>query len=166
MESLFFDLIEILKQQEQIIASSLATAKEHNLGLRNNDANVILAVVKKQEALSKKLQAQDRRREAIQQQLAQYCGLDKQAGLTVLLQYAPVSVPTVARDLEQLAITLKESIAQLFEINQLNAVLAKRGLMFTEHLRKIIFPVNNNTYLGSGALNKESKPLSVFDKTI
>lgn len=163
MEPLLNDLRQILNGQNEVVDGLLAAAKEHNQALRDNDHVTIMSSVQKQERLSGKLRELDRRREEVQRQLARVCGLGDQVVLSKLLPHAPAPA---AAELGRLAGELKEKLVELDEVNQLNGVLARRGLQFTQQLSRILTPGGSSTYQGSGQLRKEGKPLSILDKTI
>lgn len=163
MESLFLDLSEILRQQDQVVSSLLEAAREHNLALRNNNTEAILQAVQKQEKLLVSLQQQDNQREEIQQRLAGHYDLAQPVVLDKLLPYAASST---AVTLKRLFEHIKENAMHLGEINRLNSMLAKNGLVFTEKLKRILLLGNCSTYAGSGEMKKEVKPHSILNKTI
>lgn len=163
MESLFLNLIRILKQQNKILAELLGVTEEHNQALRKNDTNAILSTAYKQEELSKNLKSQDRKLEEAKRQLAGEYGMEEKAVLSKFVQHA--SEPFAA-ELKSLSQSLRNKLLRLSEINSLNGALARQGQVFTEKLIRIIAPKSGNTYMGSGRLKKESKALSIFDTTI
>jgi flagellar biosynthesis/type III secretory pathway chaperone len=163
MESLFLNLIRILKQQDKTLAELLNTAEEHNQALRQNDTVTVLSTAYKQDELSKKLKSQDRKLEEAKKQLTGVCGITGKAVLSDFTHYAPESLTAELAEISQ---NLKEKILRLGEINSLNKVLSRRGQIFTEKLIRIMTPCSGNTYMGSGRLTKEGKPLRIFDATI
>ncbi len=162
MKSLFSDLMQVLKEQNEIISALLKAAGEHNTALRNADSSAVMAAVKKQERLSRELQDVDGKREEIQRRLALRCGLEKRVVLSELLPYVPM-LETV-RELERLAGSLRENLTRLDEVNSLNGILAKRGMHFIGQLNRIVMP-GSSTYLDSGELKKDNA-FTIVDKTI
>ncbi len=163
MESLFLNLIRILKQQHKTLAELLKAAEEHNRALRQNDTGAVLSTAYKQEELSKKLKGQDGKLEEAKKQLTGVCGITGKAVLSDFKHYAP---EPLAAELAKVSQNLREKILRLGEIHSLNKVLAMRGQIFTEKLIRIMTPSGSNTYMGSGRLKKESKPLQILDSTI
>ncbi len=163
MESLFSNLIRILKQLDKILAELLKTAEEHNQALRKNDTGAVLATSSKQEGLSKKLKSQDRRLEEAKCELAGVYGVADKSVLSQFARYAP---EPLAAELAKVSHTLREKLLRLDEINSLNKVLARRGQEFTEKLIGIMAQGGGNIYVGSGRLKKGNKPLRIFDATI
>ena len=163
MESLFLNLVRIIKQQDETLAELLNTAEKHNLALRKNYTRLVLSSANQQEELSYKLKHQGRKLEAAKRQLAGEYGIAEKAGLSVFIRYA--SEP-LATDLKKASQSLKDKLLRLSEINSLNGVLARRGQVFTEKLLRIMSPSGGSIYMGSGRLKKESKPLQILDSTI
>lgn len=163
MESLFLNLIRILRQQEKTLADLLRTAEEHNQALRRNDTGAVLATASKQEGLSEKLKSQDRKLEEAKCKLAGAYGV---ADKSVLSQFAGYAPEPLAAELAKVAHTLREKLLRLGEINSINKILARRGQVFTEKLIRIMARGGDNTYMGSGRLKEENKPLRIFDATI
>lgn len=166
MDSLYFDLKMILEKQSRVVAGMVEATREHNQALQDNDPAAIMAAVARLEELSRALQELDQEREIRQGRLVQQHGLPNNAALKQLLPHVPV--PALVKDLEQLAAGLQQNLTQLAEINQLNHMLAQRGLAFTGQLMRIINP-GCDTYAGSGELKNEEKNRSAFsiiDKTI
>ncbi|NLI13194.1 flagellar protein FlgN [Pelotomaculum propionicicum] len=163
MESLFLNLIRILKQYDQTLAELLKTTEEHNLALRHNDVSEVLSTANRQDGLSRELKGQRRKLEETKRQLAGICCLPEKAVLSDFARSAP---GPLAAELAELAQSIKEKILRLDEINIINRVLSRRGQIFTSKLVKIIARSGGGTYLGSGRLKNESKPLRIFDATI
>ncbi len=162
MKSLFSELVQALKAQNEIISVMLKAAGEHNTSLRNADPSAIMAAVKKQERLSREMQDVDGKRKEVQRRLALRCGLDERVVLSELLPYVPTF--EMVRELEQLSGSLRENLTRLDEVNSLNGILAKRGMHFIEQLNRIVMP-GSSTYLGSGELKKDNA-FTIVDKTI
>ncbi|MFX4261979.1 flagellar protein FlgN [Pelotomaculum propionicicum] len=154
---------KILKLQNQTIAELLEAARAHNTALRKNDIKLILATAYKQEEISRKLIDQDKRREATQKKLADKYGLGGQPTLNMLLSHAS---EITARELDKLSRSLKASLTQVDEMKNLNNILARRGLIMTEQLMRILRPKSGSTYMGSGKMKDRGKLLSVLDRTI
>lgn len=163
MESLFFNLSNILKLQNQTIVEILDAAREHNKALRKNDIAVILATAYKQEELSRKLKDQEKRRVEALKKLAVKYGLGEKPTLNMLLSYAS---ETTAGELNELSRSLKNSLQLVSEMRDLNYVLARRGQIITEQLLRKVRPKSGGTYLGSGKMKDHGKLLSVVDRTI
>lgn len=163
MESLFLSLAKILKRQNKTVNELLETARHHNLALRQNDMTAMLATANKQAELSFKLSEQDKRREGIQRKLAEKYGLDESPSLKGLLPHA---AGTAAIELGELSRSLKESLAQVRDIKNLNYMLARSGQTITDQMIRAFSPKSGNTYIGSGRMKDRDKRISIMDKTI
>jgi len=163
MESLFLNLVRILKQQDKTLAELLGAAEEHNQALRKNDTKLVLSTANQQEKLSDKLKHQGGKLEETKRQLAGEYGIAEESVLSAFIRYA--SEP-LATELKMASQSLRDKLMKLSEINSLNGALARRGQMFTEKLIRLMSPNGGNTYMGSGRLKKESKPLQILDSTI
>lgn len=163
MESLFINLSKILKLQNQALAELLEAARAHNNALRKNDIKLILATAYKQEEITRKLIDQDKRRAEIQKKLAVKYGLGEKPTLNVLLSHASKAT---AGELKDLARSLKASLKQVDEMKKFNNILARRGLIMTEQMIRILRPKSGSTYMGSGKMKERGKLLSVVDRTI
>lgn len=164
MESLFINLIELLKLQNNTVKALLDASEKHNQAMQQNDASAMLAVVKKQESLAALLTQQDKKREMVQDQIAKLLGIEGRPNLSQLLEQTPES--EAKTELIQISDQIKENLTQLDDLNRLNNVLAKRGLIFAQQLRNLIQPKEGNTYQGTGEIKNQDKPVSMIDKTI
>lgn len=163
MDSLFLNLANILKRQHEAVEELLEIARRHNLALRQNDMTDILATANKQEELSRKLSEQDKRREGIQRKLAEKYGLDGRPALKNLLPYTSGAA---AVELGEISRSLRESLAQVGEIKDLNCMLARSGQAITGQLLESFRLKSWYTYAGSGRMKDRGKLVSIMDKTI
>ncbi|MDO7788340.1 flagellar protein FlgN [Desulforamulus aquiferis] len=158
-------LYEILKLQNEKVIELKEVAQEHNLAMQKNDIETILTVVKRQESLILLLAQQDKKREAVQEQLAKHLGgVEGNPTLSQLLEKSPES--KAKSELIRMAEKSKENLKALNELNQLNNVLARRGLIFSQQLRNLIQPRDGNTYQGTGEIKTQDKVISVINRTI
>lgn len=164
MESLIIELLEILRQQDETLSNLLATAREHTAAMTQNAPAAILPVVKQSESLINQLKRQDAKREEIEKQIAREANAEGQITLSQLL--GNIGDSQCKAELEQLAEGLKAKFNELAEINKLNGIMAKRGLLFAEQLRNIMQPKTGNTYQETGQVQGRHKSISMMDKTI
>ncbi|NQS76327.1 MAG: flagellar protein FlgN [Peptococcaceae bacterium] len=166
MQSLYFDLRQVLEKQGNVVNSMVEATQEHNQALQNSDSVEILATVARLEELSQRLQGLDKEREKLQGHLARRHGL--QGDVTLQQLWSHIKVPAVANDLDMLSAGLQKDLEQLAVVNQLNNMLAQRGLAFTKQLMRTINP-GCDTYAGGGQLKTETNDravISIIDKTI
>ena len=166
MESLFFDLEQILKQQNIILQDLVQAADGHSQALRNNDHKQILHWVKEQESLSNHLLQLDRKREEIQQAMGDQVNIQPPVTLNKLIEYIPVT--ETGRSILELSEEIKKQLSELSFINQRNEVLAKRGLSFIEQVKGILQPRGGATYHSKGQVIEQDKGKSnsLLNKTI
>lgn len=163
MESLFFKLEKILREQNTTTVNLLDAASEHNLAMRDNYPEAIIAAVKKQEQLMNTLRQQDEMREKVQSLISKELNLEK-GTLTEIINLLPNSKLT--ESISRVSEELLKNFNELLELNQLNRVLAKNGLLFTDQLRKIYAPKSNDTYQSSGKVDTQNNSISMLNKTI
>lgn len=161
MESLFFELKQILTEQSKTISELLTAAKAHNLALQENDIAAISAAIKQQQALADNLTAQERIREALQIKLAQYFDLPEDITLKQLMNHAPSD-----KGLSSLAQEMNSNLEQLAAVNQLNNALSNNGMLFLQKFRAILQPAIGTTYQGTGQVRQQRATVSTMNKSI
>ncbi|WP_041275324.1 flagellar protein FlgN [Desulforamulus ruminis] len=164
MESLVMDLLETLRRQDETLAGLIAAAREHTAAMAQNDPAFILSVVKKNESLINQLKRQDAEREEIEKQIAEKMKVEEPITLNRLLELMDGS--QAKTELRQVAEELKAKLNELFEINKLNSVMAKHGLLYAEQLRNIIQPKTGTTYQGTGCVREQKATISTMNKSI
>lgn len=163
MEPLFFELIAVLKQQNEIVQKMIAASKEHNSALRQADTEKINNAVQQLNKLALLMAKYDPQREELQVKLEKQLGLEKGATLSSLIKAAPADIK---EQLKALQSKLQENFEQLKEINELNNLLTKRALQVNTALLKILNPTTAATYHGDGKVAGENRPASVLNKTV
>ncbi len=168
MESLFFKLEEILKEQNSVLQELLQVARGHNQALQSNDHQQILHWVKEQENLAKLLLRLDATREELLVGATAHIGSHVQPPHTLsqLMEYLPSG--TTATSLKNLTTELKQKLAELTLLNQRNEVLAKNGLDFIAQLQGVFQPRGSTTYQSKGQVTgpQPGKANSLLNKTI
>lgn len=165
MEPLFFELTEVLKQQQQVVTNMVTAAEAQNQALRQVDAEALNTAVNQLHKLTLQMAKLDPQREELQVKLEQTLGLKPGATVSDMLAKAPVEIQI---QLKQTQAELIQQFQNLKEINKINKVLTQKTQQVNAALLKIMHPnTNNQTYQPGGKINKEtSNALPMLNKTI
>ncbi|MEG6616521.1 flagellar protein FlgN [Peptococcaceae bacterium 1198_IL3148] len=165
MEPLFFELIEVLKQQQQVVTNMVTAAQAQNQALRQVDAQALSSAVNQLQKLTLQMAKLDPQREQLQVKLEQNLGLKPGATVSDMLAQAPVEIQI---PLKQLQTELKQQFDKLQQLNQVNRVLTQRVQQVNAALVNIMHPSNNSqTYQPGGKVNKETTSnLQMLNKTV
>ena len=163
MESLFFNLLQILNALDNNLKEMHKATEKHNLALKNNDIEGIKDALKELDTLSAQSKSLDKKREEIQSNLELALGLSQGASLSDTIAKAPAKI---AQDLDQAATSLRETTAAIADLVQLNKILTQQGMQFNDVLLKVIRPAQA-TYNPSGqTAGTSGKAASLLNKTI
>ncbi|MEW6698043.1 MAG: flagellar protein FlgN [Bacillota bacterium] len=162
MESLFFNLLQILTALKEKLTEMLQATERHNAALRNNDMQAIQEAVKELDTISAEAKFLDKKREEIQSALAMKLNLSKGAALSETLTHAPEKA---AQDLNKIAQSLRDTTEAINNTVQLNKILTKQAMQFNNILIKVLNP-SKATYNPSGKTSVENEKTSLLNKTI
>ncbi|MCL4439037.1 FlgN family protein [Desulforamulus profundi] len=162
MESLFFNLLQVLNELNDKLAEMLKATEKHNLALRNNDIEAIKEAVKELENVSAGAKFLDKKREEIQYTLEQKLQLPKGATLSETISYAPEQL---SKDLHTAAQSLRETTNTINDMVQLSKILAKQALNFNDVLLKVMKPAQS-TYNPAGKTAANQQSASLLNKTV
>lgn len=162
MESLFFNLLQVLNELNDKLAEMLKATEKHNLALRNNDIEAIKEAVKELENVSAGAKFLDKKREEIQYTLEQKLQLPKGATLSETLVYAPAQA---AQDLNKIAQSLRETTEAINHMVQINKILARQAMQFNDILIKVLQP-GQATYNPGGQTSVAKETVSLINKTV
>ncbi|MCL5781224.1 MAG: flagellar protein FlgN [Firmicutes bacterium] len=162
MESLFFNLLQVLNELNDKLAEMLKATEKHNLALRNNDIEAIKEAVKELENVSAGAKFLDKKREEIQYTLEQKLQLPKGATLSETLVYAPAQA---AQDSNKIAQSLRETTEAINHMVQINKILARQAMQFNDILIKVLQP-GQATYNPGGQASVAKETVSLINKTV
>lgn len=162
MESLFFNLKDVLIELNEELNKMLQATEQHNQALRANDMASIKEVLKKLDLLSRQVKALDSQRESIQTSLEQGQKLPKGTTLTKTIAHAPQHL---VQDLNKAASSLRETTAAIQRLVESNNILTKQALNFNEVLLKTIKPTKS-TYNPTGQTTGSNPSTSILNKRI
>ncbi|MCG8401519.1 MAG: flagellar protein FlgN [Firmicutes bacterium] len=164
MESLFFELTQILARQGEILKEQLKASQEQNEALLRLDNEKLDAAVKRLEELSGQMTELDQKREAVQRQLEQALNMKPGATIMQLLPKAPFELIFKLKDLSK---TMKADLQQLSGLNEINNILTRRVLQVNEALLEIFKSGGDKkTYQHSGEVKHSHRSTAVLDKTV
>ena len=89
MESLFLELEQKLKQQNEVLVDLVEAARHHNRALRDTDQPQMLRWVKEQQGMTDRLKQLDAEREALQQEIGQRLNIQPPVNLSSLKGVLP-----------------------------------------------------------------------------
>jgi len=147
MESLFYDLLQVLERQREILVEMLAAARDHNEALRLNDVDAIREVAVRGERVAARLKAEDRRREQLQETLEKELGLQDGTPLSGVLPYAPAQY---RESLSLLAGEMRDVAGDVARLVELNAILTRQAMLFNEQMLRLLKPWDDSTYQPTG----------------
>lgn len=163
MEPLFFELLEVLKQQQQVVQQMNSAAQQQSEALRQNDTAALNNAVNQLQKLTMHMAQLDPQREELQRKLAEQLGLTADSTLTAMLPHAPAAVK---EQLTTLQGQLQQDFEKLQQHNELNKVLTQRAMQVTAGVLKI-FQGNSSQIYQPGGKTKTSDPaLQVLNKTV
>ena len=162
MESLFFNLLQVLNALNAKLQEMLAATEKHNLALRSNDMENIKAALKELDSISPQTKFLDNQREDIQRQLEAKLKLPQGATLSQTLTQAPEKL---AGDLQIAAESLRQTTKAIHQLVELNNILTRQALNFNELMLKALKPTKA-TYNPTGQTNASNVNTSLLNKTI
>ncbi|SHF34922.1 flagellar protein FlgN [Desulforamulus putei] len=162
MESLFFNLLQILTALHEKLAAMLRATEKHNAALRNNDIAAIQQAVKELDSISAQAKFLDKKREEIQRALEAKLHLPAGATLSETLVYAPAQA---AQDLNKIAQSLRETTEAINQMVQINKILARQALQFNDILIKVLQP-GQATYNPGGQTSVAKETVSLINRTV
>lgn len=164
MESLFFDLFQVLERQREILKEMLTATRNHNHALRQNDMVILKEVISREEKISTRLKVEERQREHLQKALGKKLNLPANTPLRKLLPRLPEKH---SAKLSGLATEMRNIAGEIAGLVALNHVLTRRAMHFNEQLLRLLKPIQNSTYQPDG---KSTSPVScspsLINKTV
>ncbi|WP_003544348.1 flagellar protein FlgN [Desulfotomaculum nigrificans] len=162
MESLFFELLQVLKALHEKLQEMLRATEQHNIALRHNDITGIKAALQQLDVISRQSKAIDSKREQIQRALEEKLQLSPGATLQETMALAPANIK---KGLSDQAMALKETFEQLKNTVQLNKLLTQNAMHFNETILNMLRPAQA-TYCPSGQSNMAKDTPSLLNKTV
>ncbi|TEB15543.1 FlgN protein [Pelotomaculum sp. FP] len=160
MESLVFDLFQVLERQREILKEMLTAARNHNHALRQNDIVVLKEIIIREEKISTRLKAEERQRDRLQKALGKRLGLPGDASLSKMLPDLPQKQ---SARLAELTAEMRNIAGQIARLVELNRVLTREAMHFNERLLRLLKPIHNNTYQPDG---KSTSPVGCSSSLI
>ena len=160
MESLSFDLFQVLERQREILKEMLIAARNHNHALRQNDIVILKEIIGREEKISTRLQVEERQREQLQKALGRKLDLPEDAPLSKMLPSLPLKQ---SAKLCELTTEMRNIAAEIVRLVELNRVLTREAMHFNERLLKLLKPIHNNTYQPDG---KSASPVNCSSSLI
>ncbi|MEG6521235.1 flagellar protein FlgN [Desulfotomaculum sp. 1211_IL3151] len=162
MESLFFNLKDLLRELNNELNKMLQATEQHNQALRANDLDAIKEILKELALVSRQIKILDAQRETVQTALEEGLKLPKGTTLTRTIAHAPQHL---VQDLNRAAESLREITATIQNLVEINAILTKQAMNFNEVLLKTIKPIKS-TYNPTGQTTDNTPATSILNKTI
>jgi len=162
MESLFFNLLQVLKLLNEKLAEMLQATEKHNLALRENDLESIKQFTKQLETISAQLKTVDYKREEIQVELEKLFHLPAGAALSEMIKLAPGGIK---EELSAIAKSMKQTAAELTRLVELNDILTRQAIFFNNILLSALKPAPA-TYCPNGQTTEVKVSSLLLNKTI
>ncbi|GAB6158054.1 hypothetical protein JCM39194_12540 [Desulfotomaculum varum] len=162
MESLFFNLGQLLTALQEKLADMLQATQKHNQALRQNDMAAIRQAVQELHAIAAQTRHLDRQREAVQAALEAQLNLPPGATLSETLRHAPAGL---ARELQKTAGSLRQLTEAINSLAELNKILTQNAMQFNQILLAGCQPAQT-TYKPGGQAAVAAEPLSLLNKTV
>jgi len=147
MESLFYELLQVLERQREILKEMLSTARDHNMALRENDLGAIKEAVARGERAAARLKVEDQRREQLQAAIEKELGLPEGTPLSRVLPRAPEQCREA---LSLLAGEMRDTASNIARLVDLNGILTRRAMLFNEQILRLLKPGDGSTYQPTG----------------
>ncbi len=164
MEQTFQQLMEILKNERDVIEELVLLARQQTEVLKENDVEGLFKVVGKQEQAGSKLAEIEKERLVLEKRLAEQFSFDtKEVSLNDLIKAAGTGVPNGIRSLAE---ALKNRCQQLQLLNETNKLLVKQSLSYINKMLSALLPQQESTYKNSGVVKHTATVASTLDQTV
>lgn len=152
----------LLLEHDSLVAKLLELAEEELEALKANDLKGLQKVISQQQRLSDELFDLEKKRMALQAQLAEEYGISPHISLRELLAS---SLPGID-ELEEVGQRILDNFNKLKEVNELNNLLIRQSLAYINKILKAVLPQGQATYSPSGQINN-TEPVNIkLDKTV
>ena len=162
-ESLFNQLQECLKAQEEIVDRLIAAGETQFEALRKNNLGELNKATREMEACSAAMERAEQQRLLVQHSLEEALKVAKGMTLSKLLPFAGESI----RDpLQQQYFAMKEKVTNLSEINMFNTILINKAQMVNGSLFKFFYAGSSTSYGVKGVIENKLNPISLLNRSI
>lgn len=156
-------LESILKKQLLLLEEMLAAAQKQRTALTVNDPRATLEAAQELETLTGRMNALEKERQEAQKNLEKKWGLTPSRTLAELAHSLPAAV---GGNLLLLRGALREQAEKLAAFIEVNNLLTKNALAFSERLLRVVGGGTERVYVADGKEKEKDRPAVFFDRSV